>query len=155
MSDEQHTSHLQSRWTGNSDGDGVIRFDWNGTLDYGIPVSTGGKPGRSNPEEMLLGAVASCFSITLALLIEKKRYPAVSLAVEASGTMVRQPDRTLKLTEIVLCPRLAAAELNEEQRNSVLDLAHKADKYCVVSKALRGNVEIVIKPELVLEERDG
>ena len=151
MSDEQHTFHLQSRWTDNSDGDGLIRFDWDGTLEYGIPVSTGGKPGRSNPEEMLLGAVASCFSITLALLLEKKRYPAVHLDVDASGTMIRQPDRTLKLTEIILRPRIAAKELNEAQQNVVLALAHKADTYCVISNALRGNVEIVVRPEFITE----
>ena len=151
MSEERHEFHLTSRWTDNSDGDGALHFDWNGAIEYGVPVSTGGKAGRSNPEELLLAAAASCFSITLALLLEKKRLPATIIEMEASGAIIRQPDRTLKFAEIVLRPRLKADGWTVEQRKIALDLAHKADAYCLVSNALRGNVTISVLPELLTD----
>ncbi len=150
MNDEKHGFHLTGDWTENSDGDGTLTFDWGGTLDYGVPISSGGKAGRSNPEEMLIAAVASCYSITLALLVEKRRLiPAPRIEIEADGAMIRNPDRTLKFTAITLKPKIYASDFDAATQEKIVELAHKAEEYCVISNALRGNVEITVSPEII------
>jgi peroxiredoxin-like protein len=148
MSEEKHYFQLKSVWTGNSDGDGKIIADA-GTVEYGVPESLGGKAGRSNPEEMLLAAVTSCFSITFALLAERRRLPVTEIHVEATGEVERQPDRTLKFTTIRLHTKIRMEGEDTTQQNAVLEAAHRAEKYCLISRALQGNVEISVEPELI------
>jgi peroxiredoxin-like protein len=151
MDTEKHLFHLDSVWIGNSDGEGTLIAERGATLDYGVPPDLGGAPGRSNPEEMLLGAVVSCYSITLALLAERARLPVERIAVAAEGEVIRQPDRTLKYTAIRLHPRITLVGSTEGQRKVAQEFAHKAERYCVISSALRGNVEITVTPEILGE----
>ena len=152
MSEEKHCYTLQSAWTGDSDGDGTITTSWGGAVDYGVPADLGGKAGRSNPEEMLLASVTACYSITLSLLAEKRRLPLCRIEVRSEGEVVRQPDKTLKFTAIRLFPRLILKAANEEQQNAAQTMAHKAEVYCVISRALRGNVEMTITPEILNDQ---
>jgi peroxiredoxin-like protein len=146
---EAHKFTLRSVWTGNGDGDGTLTTEWGDTRDYGRPEEMGGKPGRSNPEEMLICSVAACYSITLALLAERRRLPLTQIHVTAEGEVVRQPDQTLKFTRIDLYPELTLANEDEKQIATAIDAAHKAEVYCVISRALRGNVEITVSPQIV------
>ena len=149
MNAEIHTFELESLWTGNSDGDGVVRAGWGGEAEYGVPKYLGGKEGRSNPEEMLLSALVSCYSITLALLFERKRLAHMPIRVHAVGEIVRQADRTLKFTTIQLHPQITVGDADEAAKKTILELAFKAERYCIISNALRGNVTISIEPELI------
>ena len=155
MSADRHEFQLSCDWTDNSDGDGVIRFDWGAQIEFGIPVTSGGKEGRSNPEEMLVAAVASCYGITLALLFEKKRFPAFPIRIRATGEMLRQADKSLKFTSIVLRPTITIPEGDKAKNEVLLDLAHRAEKHCVISSALRGNVEITIEPVVEIAKAPG
>lgn len=150
MSEEKHYFPVKSVWTGNSDGDGTLTTDW-GQIEYGVPPELTGKPGRSSPEQLLVSAVVSCYSITLALLAEKRRLPMTRIEVAATGEVVRQPDRTLKFTRLILRPKMMLEGAGEAQRKMAEDLAHKAEVYCVISKAVRGNVEITVEPEFAGE----
>lgn len=150
MSEEKHLFPVHSQWTDNSDGDGTLTVPWGGALDYGVPAALGGKEGRSNPEEMLTAAVVACYSITLSLLLERKRIPPPRIEVEAEGEVIRQPSKLLKFTAIRLKPRIILADAADEATiQTVTDLAHKAESYCIISNALRGNVEITVEPEVV------
>jgi peroxiredoxin-like protein len=147
MADERHTFSVQSTWTGNSEGDGHARAEgW--SVEYGVPAGLGGKAGRANPEELLLGAVVSCYCITLAILAERKRLPLDRVEIRSEGEVERQLGGTLKLTAIRLYPTLHAAGADEAQARSLEDAAHKAEQYCVISNAIRGNVEVSVEPEI-------
>lgn len=150
MSEEKHEFHVRSEWANNSDGDGIIALDWGGTWEYGVPTFSGGKAGRANPEELLISAVISCYSITLALLMEKRKMlPPPRIEVDADGTMIRNPDRTLKFTTITLKAKIYAAHLGEAEQQKILDLAQKAEHLCPISNAVRGNVEVTVDAEIV------
>src|SRR5579863_7059012 len=105
MPEESHRFQLRSVWTGKSDGDGGLTAEGR-TLDYGPPPVFGGKPGRTNPEELLLGAVASCYSITLAVLAERRRLPITRIETDCEGEVVRQVGGTLKFVSIKLSPHI-------------------------------------------------
>lgn len=148
MSEEKHLFHLTSVWLGDSDGDGTLTADgW--TLEYGVPPQLGGRPGRTNPEELLLGALAACYSATLAYLAERRRLPVARIDIALEGEIVRQLGGTLKYRAIRLSPKITLEGDDEAQRKAVLDAAHKAEQYCIISNAVRGNVELTITPEVI------
>src|SRR6476661_8668187 len=112
MAEELHSFHLNSVWNGDSNGDGALQVGGR-TVDYGVPEDLGGKAGRSNPEEMLLGAVASCYSITLAVLAERRKLPGARIEMSADAEVVRQPGGTLKYRSIRLHPKIMMAQPDE------------------------------------------
>lgn len=148
MPEELHTFTMHSVWTGDADGDGVMSC--NGyDVAYGRPEQLGGKPGRPNPEDMLLASVVACYSITFSVLAERRRIPIAKVEVDAEADVVRQLSGTLKYKAIRLRPRITLNEGDNAHASTALDSAHKAEQYCVISNAMRGNVEISVAPEIV------
>ena len=148
MSVEKHIFNSGGSWTGNCDGDGALHLGSGEQLDFGLPEQTGGKPGRSNPEELLLGALLSCYCITLSILAEKRRLPLLKIDAEASCELERQADKTLKIVRICIKPKLTLDSNDEKVRNTALDSAYKAEAHCLISKALHGDIEITVEPEI-------
>ncbi len=147
---EVHTFEVESIWTGDADGDGMLKGpDFH--LDYNRPACLGGPGNQTNPEEMLVAAVVSCYSITLAGMAEGRRLPVTRIDVASEGDVVRGEDRRLKFTAIRLRPRIFTTSTDEVQQQKILDSAHRAEDYCLVSQAMRGIVEITVEPELVVE----
>ena len=147
MADELHQFKLQTVWTGDSNGDGTANGEgW--SLNYGAPSNFGGTAGRANPEELLLSAVASCYCITLAVLAERKKLPLQPIEMAIEGDVERQLGGTLKFTAIRLLPRLIAPGADEMQVRSLTDVALKAEQYCPISNAIRGNVAIEVSPDV-------
>ena len=149
MSEDKHLFRLQSVLEGNSQSTGTIEVEGSGALAFGIPPQFGGQAGRPSPEGLLLSAVTSCYSLTLAILAERRRLPVTRIEVQAEGEVVTQPGGTLKYTAIHLHPKITLDSDDEAQHKSTLDFAHKAEVYCVISSAIRGNVEITVEPEIV------
>jgi len=150
MSEERHEFRVSTLWSGTSDGDGIARTS-GGEMAFGVPEQLGGAPGRTNPEEMLLAAVASCYVITLALLAERRRLAPPRIEMAATAFVVRLPDRTLKYESISLAPRIVVTGGDATQRDAYLDIAQRAERYCLVSNAIRGNVAIHLEPEVVFD----
>jgi len=150
MAQETHLFSLESVWTGDSDGEGVLKTGA-GELPYGVPPQFGGPEGRVNPEELLLAAVASCYSITLALLAERKRLPLRRVELRLEGEVERQPGGTLRFAAIRIRPRVVLADADDAQLLAAEDSAHKAEQYCVISNAVRGKVQLTVEPEVVSE----
>jgi len=148
MSEEKHLFHLQSVWVGDSEGDGTLLADGR-TLEYGLPPQFGGRPGRTNPEELLLSAIAGCYSATLAVLAERRRLPITRIDLSVEGEVVRQQGGMLRFRAIRLAPQIRLEGGDEAQRQAALDAAHKAEQYCMISNAVRGNVELTVTPEIV------
>lgn len=150
MSQEVHSFRIESDWSGGSDGDGVTT-DEGGNVAFGRPKELGGAPGRTNPEELLLSAVASCYNITFAILAERRRLPLVRTHVVAEGTVERQLGGTLKFVAIHLRPTIVLRGADDAQRKGAEEMAHKAEQYCVISNAVRGNVAMTVTPAVTEE----
>jgi peroxiredoxin-like protein len=148
MAEEKHVFQVHSVWNGDADGDGVLKVEDRASI-YGRPHQLGGAPGRANPEELLTEAVASCYSITLAVIAERKRLPITKIEVSAEGEIVRQADKSLKFTAIRLTAGITVESDDAAVRQKALDSAHVAEKYCLISNALKGNVEITLEPSII------
>src|SRR5437764_5919386 len=148
MPEEIHEFTIHSVWEGDSDGGGQASGA-GGEIAYGLPEGLGGAGGRTNPEELLMCSVAACYSITLAVLAERRKLPISRVDLTVSGEVVRQPGGTLKFVSIRLSPKITLSSSDESHVAAAKDFAHKAEQYCVISNAIRGNVELSVDPEIV------
>src|SRR2546421_9618374 len=134
MSEELHSFTVKSVWTGDSNGDGVLNPS-GAAISYGLPEGLGGAAGRTNPEELLMCSVAACYSLTLAVLAERRKLPLSLVEMSVEGDVVRQPGGTLKFVAMRLKPRISLNSSDDAQIQTARDFAHKAEQYCVISNA--------------------
>jgi organic hydroperoxide reductase OsmC/OhrA len=102
-------------------------------LHFAAPPQFGGLEGRWTPEDLLMTALASCFTTTFHAIAGYSKFEYTDLAVEAMGIVIKT-DRGYAFREIVVRPSLTIA--NEEQRGRAISILHKAKTLCLVSRAL-------------------
>jgi peroxiredoxin-like protein len=100
---------------------------------FAAPPQFGGVEGRWTPEDLLLGAIASCFITTFRVLAEYSRWEYVDLQVEAWG-VVDKADSGYRFTQIRVRPALKIS--GESRREQALHLLNKANGLCLISRAL-------------------
>jgi osmotically inducible protein OsmC len=109
---------------------------------YGFASRFEGKPG-TNPEELIGGAHAGCFTMALSLILGEAGFTADEMNTKAEVTIVKQGDgfaiTKSHLTLKAKIPGIDAAKFQE--------LAGMAKKGCPVSKVL--NCEITLDAALV------
>ena len=139
----EHIFSLNIDWTGGRNGIGNLAArDLN--TEVSIPFEMNGPNVGTNPDEMLLGASATCYIITLAMLLEKHRINVQSLSVASEATVdVTNGIYTFK--EILHKPHIVTGLLEERLVRKVEQLAMRAEETCMISKALKGNVGIHVQ----------
>lgn len=141
----EHLFNLQAEWTGGLDGNGRIH---SGNLDSAIsvPSELDGPGIGTNPEELLLGAAATCYLITLGMLL--KRQGIASLRLHSEIYVESSP--LMKVNRIVHRPQISvAAHTSEELLDKINKATHRAEQACMISKALKGNVDVTVEPEII------
>jgi peroxiredoxin-like protein len=114
-----------------------------------VPREFHGTGTGTSPEELLAAAVAGCYAVTLGIVAEHRKVPLAALDVEVRGE-VEQDGAKLTYTAITIRPRVRlAAGATEEQAQQALELAHRADKYCIITNAVRATLRIDVQPEIV------
>jgi len=140
----EHSYRVAAWWT--SGRTGLAKSDSApNAIHFTAPKAFGGLEGRWTPEELLLAAVAGCFTTTVRS-ISGNQFDFKDLQVEASGT-VRKAQSGFGFSEIVICPTLKIA--CSEERERALDLLKKAEKLCLVSRALGTNLRFEPKIEVI------
>jgi organic hydroperoxide reductase OsmC/OhrA len=100
-------------------------------IHFAAPPAFGGLEGRWSPEDLLLCAVASCYTTTFETLAEKSKLPYTDLQVEVEGEVVKT-DAGYSLREIFMRATLILPQKQEQ----ALDLLQKTHALCLVSRAL-------------------
>lgn len=145
----EHKYSLIGTWNGGLMGDGRIEV---GNLKSAISVPADLKgPGKgTNPEELLTGAAATCYLITLAAILERRKVGVVKLELSTEGFL--WDEKGHKFTKLVHRPRITLAKgTTDEQVQTVRDATDRAEKACMVSNAMRGNVAVTVEPSISLE----
>src|SRR5438046_9377963 len=70
-------------------------------IHFTAPPEFGGLEGRWTPEDLLLSAVASCYTTTFRALAEYSKFEYADLEVEVEGT-IRKTDSRYAFNEIVI-----------------------------------------------------
>ena len=136
----EHTLELNASWHGTLDGQGEFS-DANLSNQFSIPKHIAGKGIGTNPEECLLASAMSCYLITLALGLKNKKitFEKIELHSTLHYTISMNPE----ITGITHRPTIVGADTDDTAE--LEKLMHSADQYCMVSKALHGNIEMTIE----------
>lgn len=106
-------------------------------LEYSSPASMGGRGVGTSPEELLVSAVASCYSATLLGLLRRRGLPASGVRVEAIGTVTGWPEQA-RFARLTVAPTIAdgdPARRDEYERTAV-----EAHDRCFIGRTIAGNV---------------
>jgi organic hydroperoxide reductase OsmC/OhrA len=100
-----------------------------------------GDPRFLNPEQLLLAAASSCQCLSFLAVAARARIDVVAYA-DAAEALMPEDDAPVRITRIVLRPRIVVAgEVSEARVRRLVDLAHRE---CYVANSLR--TEMCIEP---------
>jgi peroxiredoxin-like protein len=102
-------------------------------IHFTAPPQFGGLEGRWSPEDLLLCAVAGCFTTTFRALAEYSDFHFTDLEVEVQGTVLKA-ESGYSFDEIVIRPTLTIE--HDEQYPRADRLLEKTKRLCLVSRAL-------------------
>jgi peroxiredoxin-like protein len=130
--DNEHTYRVVAWWSSGKTGLAKSESAPN-AIHFAAPPQFGGLEGRWSPEDLLLCAVAGCFTTTFRALAEYSKFEYTDLEVEVAGT-VGKVESGYAFQEITLRPTLTLAR--EEEHPRADRLLEKAKKLCLISRAL-------------------
>ncbi|MDY5175419.1 OsmC family protein [Lactococcus lactis] len=104
-----------------------------------IPKTMDGPGVGINPDEMLLGAASTCYSITLAAMLERNDILLEHLKVDAKG-IVDVTKGTFTYEKITY--HVAMKLTKESDEVKAIKLAKRAESSCMISRAIQGNIEL-------------
>ncbi|WP_445492077.1 OsmC family protein [Niallia sp. 03133] len=146
-----HHFFLQADWPGLRNDVGTIQ---SGNLQtrISIPKEMDGPGIGTNPDEMLLGAAATCFIITFAAMMERNKINKVSLTLESEG-IVDVTNGVFTYKQIIHRPKIVLTKhATEREQSLVRRLAYKAEASCMITRAIKGNVEVKLEETICLQK---
>jgi peroxiredoxin-like protein len=130
--ENEHTYRVVAWWA--SEKTGLVKSDSApNAIHFATPPQFGGVEGRWSPEDLLLSAVASCFTSTFHALSEYSKFHFTDLQVEVQGS-VNKSDSGYMFSEIVIRPTVKTR--TDEDRTVAQRLMEKSKRLCLISRAL-------------------
>jgi organic hydroperoxide reductase OsmC/OhrA len=157
-----HHYRMATRWTGNL-GSGTSSYTaYSRNHELSAEHKTAAIPGSSdplflgdrtryNPEELLLGAIASCHMLWVLHLCADAGITVTSYQDEATGEMTEQGDGSGQFTRIVLHPRMAIADSARVEDAKALH--GRAHGLCALARSM--NFPVEIQPSVLAEKYSG
>jgi organic hydroperoxide reductase OsmC/OhrA len=102
-------------------------------IHFTAPPAFGGLDGRWTPEDLLLGAIASCYTTTFRAIAENSKLEYTDLQVEVEAAIGRAKVG-YSFGPVTMRVNLTISQPSEEAR--ALKLLHKAEGLCIVTRAL-------------------
>jgi organic hydroperoxide reductase OsmC/OhrA len=97
------------------------------------PEFKNGVPGVWSPEDLLVASIASCYTVTLVAVAERRELPLHSVQVSGTGHLTARDDGRFGFIAIELT---AAIETDARALEAVERAAKQAERACLVSMAL-------------------
>jgi len=140
----EHHFHLKANWPGLRNDIGEIEAG-NLKTKVSIPPEMDGPGVGTNPDEMLLGAAATCYIITLAAMLERSGLEKESLTMD-SEAIVDVTGGVFTYKKIIHRPHVVLKSNATEKGLKLAEkLAQKAETSCMISRAIQGNVEMELE----------
>ncbi|UMT74855.1 SACOL1771 family peroxiredoxin [Staphylococcus roterodami] len=141
----KHDFKVQTSWQGGRNDVGKVTGDIL-SENISIPASLGGVGIGTNPDEMLVSAASSCYIISLAATLERAKFTDISIEQQSIGTACLNNGK-FSMTKIVHHTHIQISSDQIAQLEKRLPkLITIADNNCMISNAVRNNVDIKIYP---------
>ncbi|UOQ87128.1 OsmC family protein [Gracilibacillus salinarum] len=142
-----HHFYLEASWPGGRNEVGELEAG-NLKTQISIPPEMDGPGIGTNPDEMLLGAASTCYIITLAAMIERAHLPLDYLHLDSVGDVdVTNGVFTYKRITHRPVVRLKK-EATADQLVQLEKIVTDAEASCMISRAIKGNVEVVLEEDI-------
>ncbi len=138
---EVHHFRVSVTWEGDGAGAGEVRAAETISIPIGSATSLGGSGRGTNPEELLLSAVGSCFIGTWAIFLKKLGIAYAEPALSVAGKLEKDPAGGYRMSEIEITCAVPDSLL-ERERSAVDKSLQLAEKYCIVSKVARASMPV-------------
>ncbi|QHW36960.1 SACOL1771 family peroxiredoxin [Staphylococcus ursi] len=146
----EHQFPVQVTWQGGRNEVGQVQGD---VIQHpvSIPASLGGVGTGTNPDELLVSAAASCMTISLAATLERAHLTAVKIQMNSYGEAQFDGQR-FKMKRIVHEPTIDVQDVTQQAqlKKRLPKLIATADKNCMISNCIRGNVDIEVHPTVIV-----
>lgn len=142
---EHHIYPLNGTWSGGRNGTGTVHLRHT-SVDFSVPENLNGSGAGTNPEELLLAAAASCYVITLSILLKNRNFPLVRIDLESEGIV--ENEGGLRYDRMIHRPTIVLEQPADE--TLIRGLALHAERTCMVSSAIRGNVDVSVEPKIAI-----
>ncbi|MFZ3580128.1 OsmC family protein [Virgibacillus sp. DJP39] len=143
----EHIFELNASWPGGRNSKGYIEAG-NLQTEISIPKGMDGPGVGTNPDEMLLGAAATCYLITLAAMIERAELPLDHMSLVSEG-IVDVTNGVFTYKKIIHKPFVSLKkDATKEDYSKLEKLVSKAEKSCMISRAIQGNVALELEPTI-------
>ena len=146
---EDHSYRVSSSWNP-AEKQGHLTSG-SGTLatSFGGAPSLGGRADRTNPEELLLAALDACFVQTWAIFLAKLKVPIEKPVLDGRCELAKDPAGGYRVVKLLLVPHIPKT-IWDERKGDIEKTLELAEKYCIVSKAVRGTgLAIEVSPNIV------
>ncbi|MFB2186646.1 SACOL1771 family peroxiredoxin [Staphylococcus aureus] len=141
----QHDFKVQTSWQGGRNNVGNVQGDIL-SENISIPASLGGVGIGTNPDEMLVSAASSCYIISLAATLERAKFTDISIEQQSIGTACLNNGK-FSMSKIVHHPQIPSDQIAQLEKR-LPKLITIADNNCMISNAVRNNVDIKIYPSI-------
>jgi lipoyl-dependent peroxiredoxin len=133
--------NVQATWSGGTKGNGNLNSEFLETK-ISIPTVLGGSGEGAHPKEIFAASVSSCYTTTLAFLLESRKITVTELNVTTEAKISDNDYIFIHYPHIVL-----PANATDEEIQAAHKTAAAADKACDVGNILKkagGTIELEI-----------
>lgn len=132
------TFSVELSWSG-SGREGAGRVEGADTeIGYSVPASMGGRGSGTNPEELLVSAVGSCYSATLFGVLRRAGLPVSTVRVQAVGTVAGYPEQA-RFAQLTVSPTISGADTGRAYEYE--HAAQAAHDRCFIGRTLAPAVD--------------
>jgi organic hydroperoxide reductase OsmC/OhrA len=129
----EYTYRVSAWWTSGRTGLAKCESSPN-TIHFSEAAELGGLQGRWTPEQLLLCALAGCFTTTFHDVARSAKFEYTDLEVEIEGSVRRSRTAGCSFNEILIRPRLTVT--SETQCEAGLALLRRTKSVCLISRAI-------------------
>jgi lipoyl-dependent peroxiredoxin len=135
------TNSAEIVWQGGAQGSGELKAV-TGTFNFLIAQSAPPGHHQTNPEELLAGSQAACYTITLAALLTRRQAKVTELRTTVDIVADRAENGAVTIRESRLTT--VAAGLSGMTAEDFQAAAERAEQRCPVSQAISGKVKLTL-----------
>jgi len=129
----EYTYRVSAWWTSGRTGLAKCESSPN-TIHFSEAAELGGLQGRWTPEQLLLSALAGCFTTTFHDVARSAKFDYTDLEVEIEGSVRRSRSAGSGFSEILIRPRLSVHA--DDQVEAGLNLLRRTKALCLISRAI-------------------
>jgi len=128
----------------------AVVFPGGETIDVTSAPEFLGDPKLTNPEELFVTALSSCFMLTFLSITANKGYIVNRYVDQAEGLLTKNAEGKMAMTEVSLHPSIVFQEDKAPDNTTLNELLDKAHANCFIANSVKTSVRIKLTyPEII------